>query len=156
MTRILMILATAIVPLSAQADPSYLDDRSSPSAVVESLYNAINSQQYLRAYSYFDPDRIGDYDSFKAGYAETQSVTLRLGEPLTEGAAGTIYTQIPAVIEAVGTDGSTQVYAGCYLISAVSPGIQDVPPFLPIRIVSGTLAKTDRPFEAATGSCPDY
>ncbi|MGO4852718.1 hypothetical protein [Phaeovulum sp. W22_SRMD_FR3] len=154
MRHSLIITALALVPLGARADVPYLDDRSTPAAVVQSLYNAINSGQYLRAYSYFDADRIGDYPSFKAGYDTTQSVALRLGEQRQDSGAGTTYTQLPAVIKAVETDGRTQVYAGCYTLSAVSPSIQDYPPFVPIRIIGGTLVPTDAPFEAAVGKCP--
>ena len=32
--------------------PSYLDDRSTPVQVIKSYYNAIDTQEYVRAYSY--------------------------------------------------------------------------------------------------------
>lgn len=148
-----LAIAASLLPLTAHAQDSYLDDRSTPSAVIESLYNAIDARQYLRAYSYFAPDAVADYDSFKAGYQNTDSVTLRLGEPKSEGTAGTIYTHIPTVIRATESDGTEQVYTGCYLVAAVSSSAQDTPPFVPIRIADGTLTPTDDAFETANGNC---
>lgn len=149
----LLAFAASLFPLTAHAQDSYLDNRSTPSAVVESLYSAINARQYLRAYSYFAPEAVADYESFKAGYQNTDSVTLRLGKPMAEGTAGTTYTHIPTVIRAVESDGTEQVYAGCYRVAAISPSAQDTPPFVPIRIAEGTLAPTDEAFESASGDC---
>ena len=149
----LFAIVTSLFPLTAHAQDSYLDDRSTPSAVIESLYNAINARQYLRAYNYFAPDAVADYDNFKAGYQNTDSVTLRLGEPLAEGTAGTTYTHIPTVIRATESDGTEQVYTGCYLVAALSPSAQDTPPFVPIRIADGTLTPTADAFETASGHC---
>lgn len=157
MYRWISILTLSLTAAAASAQQGgYRDDRSTPSAVVLSLYDAINRQQYLRAYSYFAEDRIGDYTTFKVGYADTDHVDLRLGTPSTEGAAGTIYTSLPAVIRATQADGTQHVYAGCYLVSQVDPTIQDYPPFVPIRIVKGTLAATDASFTDATGYCAPY
>ena len=154
-----LILITSLI-LTASAAPAqqavFQDDRSTPAAVVESLYNAINRHEYLRAYSYFASDRIGDYEMFKAGYADTDHVDLHLAPPQTEGAAGTTYTMLPVVIRATRTDGTQSIFAGCYAVSQVSPSIQDQPPYIPIRIIKGTLAATDANFDDATGHCAPY
>ncbi|MGH6859926.1 MAG: hypothetical protein ACRECY_06700, partial [Phyllobacterium sp.] len=41
---------------NTQTPPEYLDDRSTPETVIKSYYNAINRQEYARAYSYYAPD----------------------------------------------------------------------------------------------------
>jgi hypothetical protein len=48
----LLALMTA-TPALAQDEADYLDDRSTPEAVISSYYNAINRAEYARAYSYF-------------------------------------------------------------------------------------------------------
>ena len=157
MTSTPLILTLLLAGSAAGAQQTaFRDDRSSPAAVVESLYNAVNRHEYLRAYSYFARDRIGDYAAFKAGYADTDHVDLRLGTPVTEGAAGTTYTMLPVVIRATDTEGTQAVFTGCYQLSQVSPSIQDRPPYVPIRIIEGTLAETDTAFADATARCaPD-
>ena len=153
------IWATAVVILiatiAAAQEPAYRDDRSTPTAVIESFYNAIDRHEYLRAWSYFGGDSVGDYQTFKAGYAKTQRVMVRVSAPSGEGAAGTIYTHLPTVIAATREDGTVAVFAGCYVVAAVNAVIQDTPPFVPMRIVERTLTPTDASFDTATGTCAD-
>jgi hypothetical protein len=65
--------ATAI-----QSTTDYLDDRSSAESVLRSLFNAINSRQYLRAYSYWEPNAEGlpSYEEFEQSFAQTDYVDL--------------------------------------------------------------------------------
>ena len=148
--------AVMLIPtIAAAQEPAYRDDRSTPTAVIESLYNAIDRHEYLRAWSYFDGAHVDDYETFKAGYATTQRVVVRVGAPRSEGAAGTIYTHLPTVIAATRDDGTVAVFAGCYVVAAVNAAIQDTPPFVPMRIVDGTLTPSDASFDTATGHCAD-
>lgn len=141
---------------SAMAGPQadrYIDDRSSPERVVISLYNAINRQEYLRAWSYFKAETAPPFDGFGDGYADTANVALRIGEVQAEGAAGSIHYTVPIALRATDNDGTVTVFTGCYRLTQVQPGAQGQPPFRPIQIDDGTLEKSDAPFDEAMGRC---
>ncbi len=134
--------------------PDYRDDRSTPEAVVKSLYNAVGRQEYLRAWSYFrdGPDR-PSFESFAKGYETTAHVQVKLGQSLSEGAAGSIYYSVPAVVESTSNAGKTQVFTGCYTLRLVQPAAQITPAFEPMGIVKGVLKKSSSPFDNASCSC---
>lgn len=136
------------------AAPDYRDNRSSAAAVVESLYNAVERREYLRAWSYFrdEPDR-PTFEDFAAGYADTRHVRLKLGRATGEGAAGSTFYSVPAAIEAE-TDKGRQVYVGCYELRLVQPGVQITPPFRPLGIVKAKLEPSATSFADAVGLCP--
>ena len=48
-----MTFAGVMPAIAQQQQKPYIDDRSSPQALVQSLYNAINRKEFARAYSYF-------------------------------------------------------------------------------------------------------
>ncbi|MBS9722290.1 hypothetical protein JYU29_16465 [Tianweitania sp. BSSL-BM11] len=152
------LVAALLGATGAQAQdqtlPAYRDDRSTAQTVVESLYNAVERQEYLRAWSYFrdEPGR-PSFEAFAAGYENTAHIRLRLGESSDEGAAGSIYTTLPAVIEATDKSGTKAVFAGCYLLRLVQPAMQATPPFIPLGIVKGELKPTQASFPEAQGSC---
>ena len=62
--------------------PNYIDDRSTPSQVIVSLYNAINRKEYLRAYNYWNnpSSTQGSFAAFANGYQNTASVSLVFGQ----------------------------------------------------------------------------
>ena len=134
----------------------YRDDRSTPESLVQSLYNAIDRHEYLRGWSYFsdDSDR-PTFDDFAAGYEDTDTVRLKVGEVTSEGAAGSIFSAVPVAIEGTKTDGTTSVFTGCYRIRFVQPANQATPPFRPLQIIKGTLRPSSDSFETAEGSCPE-
>src|SRR5438105_1859721 len=71
--------ASAIAQPSASPSTAptnaYLDDRSSPAAVINSYYNAIAQRQYLRAYSYWEiSDSLPPFATFQQGFADTTAV----------------------------------------------------------------------------------
>lgn len=139
---------------AAASLPDYRDDRSTPEAVVSSLYNAIDRKEYLRAWSYFreGPDR-PDYQTFVDGYRNTENVRLREGKSTSDGAAGSIFYLLPVAIEAEASDGGRAVFEGCYELRLVQPSIQATPPFEPMGIVKGKLKTTSALFADAMGSC---
>ena len=110
-TRLLALaLLGALLPVAAQAEPAYLDDRSTPEALVRSLYNAVNRHEYARAYTYFGPNGgPKPYEIFAQGYADTQFVTVATGTAQSDGAAGSIYYTIPVAIDALSDDGRALV-----------------------------------------------
>lgn len=121
----------------------YLDDRSTPEQVLRSLFNAVNRKEYDRAYSYWTPGTpssiLPPYTQFKAGYATTASVTLKLGKTTTGAAAGSMYFSVPATLVSKSTSGQTKTYVGCYVLHLSQPAVQDLPPFDPMSIQSATV-----------------
>jgi hypothetical protein len=143
MRRLAVIAVLLAVFASTANAEDFLDDRSSATAVIRSYYNAINSGQYARAFSYrirFPSDEKSldelqaEYEAFAKGYEDTESVTLLTGEEFFDGAAGTSTYAVPVAIDAVDTSGRHQQFAGCYTLTQVSPSAQDGVPFQPIYI----------------------
>ena len=150
---IALCLGTAAPLLAQETVPDYKDDRSTPAAVVTSLYNAIDRHEYLRAWSYFAEDSAPEFATFRDGYTDTDKVELRLGDVQSDGAAGSIHSLIPVAIRATQSDGTAKVFTGCYRLTQVQPGAQETPPFRPIQIDDGTLDPTDADFDEAMGRC---
>jgi hypothetical protein len=151
MARSMVIgLAAALLasPALAQSEPDYRDDRSSPAALVGSLYNAIARKEYARAWSYFAEPPADSLEAYAAGYADTASVEIRTGTAFEEGAAGSLYYLLPVAISAERPDGSYAQFAGCYTIRLLQPAVQDAP-FRPMAIEGADLEATDLPFEEA-------
>ncbi|WP_182087256.1 hypothetical protein [Aureimonas sp. ME7] len=148
----ILLLVLAAAPATAQTLPDYRDDRSTPEAVVQSLYNAIERKELARAWSYFEGDAAKPFAEFAAGYDTTRHVRVRLFTPSSEGAAGSIFSSVPTVVEAV-SDAGTSVFAGCYELRLVQPAAQIEPPFRPLAITKGSLAEVRDTFDAAKGHC---
>lgn len=154
---ILPAFVLALVAAPAFADePAYRDDRSDAAALIGSLYNAIDRQEYARAWGYFDdPKPAASFEAFTQGYAGTAGVELRTGASVSDGAAGSVYFEVPVAIRATDAQGATRVFAGCYVVRQVDPAIQE-PPFRPLLIVSGKLAPSEAELDAAPPeSCPE-
>ncbi|HWA19139.1 MAG TPA: hypothetical protein VG757_09085 [Devosia sp.] len=105
----LRLLAAAFAALSApalaQEAAPYLDDRSTPEAVISSFYNAISRNEYARAWSYYqDGEGVPAFDAFVEGYADTASVSVSFGQSAQEGAAGSTYWTLPVSLDATGTN----------------------------------------------------
>lgn len=126
--------------------PDYKDDRSTPEALVSSYYNALNRGEFSRAYSYFDRDG-SDFAQWLRGYEYTRHVELQTGASEGDPGAGTLYWHQPVAIEAVSYDGIKEVFGGCYEISLGAPLNQEVPPFRPMAISSGSLHKSSSSLE---------
>ncbi len=128
--------------------PEYRDDRSSPQALVESYYNAINRREYARAYGYYSEEgREPDFKTFVKGYENTKSVKVALRKTEPDPGAGQIYWSQPLAIEAESNDGKKEVFGGCYTIHLTNPAMQEEPPFKPIEIMTGSLSKSELELE---------
>ena len=132
------ILAIA-APATAQGIPDYRDDRSTPAAVVESLYNAIGRYEFARAWSYFIEPPATTFVSYADGFANTESVAIEIGAIAGDCGVGTCNYEVPVILRAIDTGGQLAVYSGCYLIREVTAGVQ-TPPFRPLGIVSGRFS----------------
>ncbi|MEZ5781083.1 MAG: DUF1176 domain-containing protein [Rhizobiaceae bacterium] len=140
---ILTLCAGFATPLYAQSESArpapYMDDRSSAETLVQSLYNAIDRKEFARAWDYFgDQKPAPDFATFVHGYEATSSVSVQTGPASEEGAAGSIYYQVPVAIRATNADGSVSGFAGCYTARLLQPANQE-PPFSPIHLEKGDL-----------------
>jgi len=144
MKRLCLSLASLAIMSTAHAQtPPYLDDRSTPEALVKSLYNAINRKEYARAYSYFETPPAADLDAYAQGFEGTASVDLRTGSAVQVEQDGKRTVHLPAAIAAHQEDGSKRVFAGCYAITSSSG--EDAA-FQPMRISSTRFSSSDAEF----------
>lgn len=138
---------------------SYLDDRSTPAALLLSFFNAINKHEYLRAYSYYaDGADLGTLDQFTAGYETTQTVDVVIGEIFGEGAAGSLYYTLPMILNVTNTANVQLKYAACYVVRLPQPGNYAEPPITPMHIERGTakeVAAGATDAEALASACPE-
>jgi hypothetical protein len=143
--------ATTGTSNSSSAQPDYVDDRSTPDALVISYYNAINRHEYLRAFSYWEANSpaVGSYDNFQSGYANTASVALTVGAIRSDVGAGQLYWWVPVTLAATNTDGSTQNFVGCYKLHLGRPEIQSAPPFQGLGISAGDIEQANSATDAA-------
>ncbi|MCV3209755.1 DUF1176 domain-containing protein [Mesorhizobium sp. YC-39] len=148
-------LALAGQPVLA-AEAPYIDDRSDAEAVIRSLYSAISRHEFARAWGYFgDTKPAKDFETFVKGYDGTEKVDVKTGAVSDEGAAGSIYYNVPVAIQATDKKGEAKVFAGCYTLRQVNASIQE-PPFQPIFIDKGALKPATVDFEdAVPESCGD-
>ena len=94
-----------------------VDNPTSPITLLESYFNAIERGEYARAYGYWEQEPSGaTLAQFTAGFAQTADakVYVRLAF-MMEGAAGSAYTSIAALVIATQLDNSHQFYGGCYI-----------------------------------------
>jgi len=95
--------------------------------VLNTYYTAINNRNYPLAYTLWDTLGTASgqsYAEFAQGYAATTQVSIELGEPTVEGAAGSLYADVPIVIWANSSDQGWQVFCGSYALRRAN-----VPPF---------------------------
>ncbi len=142
------------VPAPAESDSIdqsvYLDNMSDPVDVLRSFYNAINRHEYLRAYSYWqDQSQLLPLPAFTQGYSTTQSVALATEPVQSEAGAGQRYYRVPVTITSQLSDGSIQMFAGCYFLHFSSPAIQ-APPFQPLGIDAANIQPV-----TSSASAPD-
>ncbi len=124
---------------------NYLDDRTDPVLVLSSLFNAVNRQEYARAYGYWDQatgaSDLPSYTDFKNGYTNTKTVEFVAGEVFADAGAGQRYYSVPFVITAQLNNGTQQTFTGCYVLHMSVAGIQATPPFRPLAIRSANIAQ---------------
>ena len=153
--RVMLLLTLLAAAGPAHGQEAYLDDRSTPAAVVKSLYNAINRGEFARAYSYFAKPPAPSVDAYAKGYDDTESVVVMTGAPSDEGAAGSIVYRLPVAIEATNLGGQINVFAGCYTLRMANPGMQG-DSFEPLRIERGSLRASQAELsESIPKSCGD-
>ena len=125
--------------------PNYMDDRSTPSQVIVSLYNAINRKEYLRAYSYWrDPaSSLGSFSAYANGYQYTAFVKLVFGQITGDPGMSQVYYTIPVILKATSTSNVRTNYAACYVVHKTSADVYGAPPFEPMTIDRGSAFVSD-------------
>jgi len=117
--RVLLGRLRAEVQPAPAPTPSYAS-QDAPTDVLASFYNAINRQEYGRAYGYWESPP-SPYDQFVQGYADTASVQLIVQPPtFIDAGAGNLHAAIPTVLVATKRDGSQQFFVGCYTTHKVN------------------------------------
>ena len=138
--------------------PGPFDSRGSPVDVLTSLYDAINRNDYARAYAYWEQPPSGLTEAqFAQGYADTASVFVAVRPPLRyDGAAGSTYAPLPSLLIATNRDSSKHAFVGCFVARRVNPQVSGAPD-TGWRIYSGTLSATAGNSTSATllpATCP--
>lgn len=130
--------APGFAPVSDISSSNYLDNRSGGVEVVSSLLNALNRKEYVRAYSYWqDTTAVGSYDSYAAGFKDTDTVTAVFGTVSSDAGAGQFYYSVPLGMVVKTTTNTTQTFVGCYTLHLANPGMQGTLPFQPLGITKG-------------------
>lgn len=99
-------------------------DQQAAVQTIQNYYSAINRQDYRQAYLLWDREGAASqqsFEQFKQGFANTASTTVTVGEPgRVEGAAGSLYIEIPVTITAVTENGTQQQFRGSYVLRRVN------------------------------------
>ena len=136
------IAAAQGVPAVAAAPanvPSYVDNRSDAVNLLISYFNAIDRQEYARAYGYWESaSQAGGFAQFEAGFAATQSVIVTTGQVGVSAGAGQRYFVVPVTLQSSTSNGQL-TYVGCYVLHLALPELQAAPPFHPLGIASATI-----------------
>lgn len=145
-----------LLSTSALAQTAFIDDRSSPEAVIRSLYNAIDRDEFARSYSYFANPPADSVEAYAQGFADTDTSELLLGVAAEEGAAGSVYYRQPLVLRSVAADGTETVYTGCYTLRAPNPA-NFADGYVPMAIEDDDLQESDAEFgpQALPQQCAD-
>lgn len=127
-----LLLPIALPPVRAQSPqnpPPEFTLRQEPAYLLAAYFNAINLKDYARAYAYWEtPFNDQTLEQFAAGFATTAHIEAYLRLPILEDAgAGNVYAQLPTLIAATQTDGSTQVFSACYIAHKTNVPIGDNP-----------------------------
>ena len=132
----------------------YLDNRSSPQLLIASYFNALNKHDYARAWLYWDNEMEGsNFEDFVEGYTGVEAIEFKIGPARSEGAAGSIFTQIPLAVMTLDEDGWEEIYQGCFLTRIATPNIQS-PPYLGLHFWEGYLTPVEGDFKnTQPGEC---
>ena len=138
----------ALLSLPANAsEPTYLDNRSTPKSLVASYFNALNRNEFARAWAYWNNQIEGtNFEDFVEGFTYIDDIGFKMGQSISEGAAGSTFTQIPLVVEYRDEDGWKETYRGCFLVRIATPDIQS-PPFVGHHFDRGYLEPVDTIFQ---------
>ncbi len=111
--------STTVEPTQSEKYDTAATEKT-PAAVISGYYEALNARRYNDAYRLWSQSGEASGKSetdFAAGFAQTQTVSVSLGDSVrTEGAAGSQYATIPVTIDATLRNGTHQHFAGTYTL----------------------------------------
>ena len=111
-------------PVSLTQSATSSETQQQAVQVIRDYYRAINRRDYQRAYSIWEGNGAASHQSFeqfKRGFANTASTAVAVGEPgRLEGAAGSVYIDIPVTVTAVTNNGTRQRFRGSYVLRRVN------------------------------------
>lgn len=110
-------------PLPARLCQPAPRSAAAAAAVVSLYYSALDARDYDTAWSQWGVSGIPGQtrNGFARGFAETRSTRVTIGAlPPGEGAAGSIYQDVPVRVDAVLVDGTRQHFAGLYQLRRVN------------------------------------
>jgi hypothetical protein len=132
---VLCVLAFSLIlvlPTSAyqtESSPIHpFEDRTDPVLLVASYYNAINLQDYARAFSYWEtpPDSTPTLQAFEQGFSNTARIAAFAWVPaFVEVGAGNLFAQVPVFLASELVDGTQQFYFGCFTAHKVNVPVGD-------------------------------
>ncbi|MDF5725851.1 MAG: hypothetical protein PUP91_36485 [Rhizonema sp. PD37] len=115
--------SAANIPLSASTliAASVQPSESDAVQVIRDYYSAINRRDYKQAYSILSGATHQSFEQFKQGFANTKSTTVKIGKPGDiNGAAGSLYIEIPVNVTATTKNGTRQSFRGNYVLRRVN------------------------------------
>jgi hypothetical protein len=114
--RALVLMLCVFFVAQSQTGNQANEGRGDPVDALSSYYDAINSKDFRRAYGHWESPP-SSYEQFARGFADTDHVRLLIELPLRlEGAAGSAFADVPAIIVATTRGGNERVFAGCYTL----------------------------------------
>lgn len=126
-TKFIAILMLVFVVSCVNAQSPKYENFDSPVSLLSSYYDAVNQKDFRRAYGYWKSPS-ASYENFARGYADTEKVRLIVEPPtVIEGAAGSLYTQVPTVLISTMKNGKQQMYSGCYTLQKSNLRPPDIP-----------------------------
>ncbi|WP_017301152.1 hypothetical protein [Nodosilinea nodulosa] len=113
--------------------------------VIRNYYSAINRRDYSAAYALWQGDGIASQqtlEQFERGFTDTVSVAVDVGDPgPVDGAAGSLYIEIPVTVTAVTGGGTPQRFRGSYVLRRVNDVPGATPEQLQWHLYSGDVAQ---------------
>ena len=83
-----------------------------PVALLTAYYEAVNGRDYERAYGHWETPP-NNFRDFVRGYSDTLKVQVFVQQPdRIEGAAGSLYAEIPTILISRGNDNRERLFAG--------------------------------------------
>ncbi|MEZ4670989.1 MAG: hypothetical protein R3E39_24055 [Anaerolineae bacterium] len=105
-------------PLIPQQTLLVYDQRTEPTALLASYYNAISRGDYARAYHYWEQAPAEQTElQFANGFADTFGARVLVELPIfADAGAGNLYASVPTLVIALRTDLTQQFYQGCFVL----------------------------------------
>lgn len=114
---------------------------------IRDYYDAISNQDYQQAYSAWDRNGAASqqsFEQFKQGFINTSSVTVEVWAPgRLDGAAGSSYIEVPVMVSATTTTGTSQQFRGSYILRRVNGISGSAPDQCGWHLYSANLAQVN-------------